>query len=264
MSHLRSRDYERMLDLAVAVLESKDPDALQHLVAAHLLETFGCGTVILARFDVTSLVGRGSGADGWAPTSIGPDVDDLVVRRARQRHPLVGYLGAGGLRPVTMDRICDGWRNTRCFSEARHDFGTTRQLGIPLPSDGNVMRAVSLGRKGRDFSTRELAFAARIQPLLLSAENHIQELRSLRRATAPDGDDSSAAALLPAAEHGLTPREQTVLGLVAQGLTADVIGRRLTISPHTVNRHLEKIYRKLGTNNRVSTVVQARRAGLVP
>ncbi|ARZ70182.1 hypothetical protein SMD11_4585 [Streptomyces albireticuli] len=274
MSHLRSRDYERMLDLAVAVLESHEPEALQHLVAAHLLETFGCGTVILAKFDVTSPVGRGSGADGWAPTSIGPAVDALVLRRARQRHPLVGYLAAGGRRPVTMDRICDGWRNTRCYSEARHDFGTTRQLGIPLPGDGTVMRAVSLGRKGRDFSARELAFAARIQPLLLGAENHIQELGRLRRAAAQGGGGGSGGVreavvggvggLAPAAEHGLTPRERTVLGLVAQGLTAEVIGRRLTISPHTVNRHLEKIYRKLGTNNRVSTVVQARRVGLVP
>lgn len=251
-----------MLDLAVAVLESSDPEALRHLVAGHLLDTFGCGTVILAKFDVTGRVDRGSRADGWAPTSIGPAVDELVLRRARQRHPLVGYLDAGGTRPVTMDQICDGWRNTRCFSEARHDYGTTRQLGIPLPGDRTAMRAVSLGRKGRDFSARERAFAARIQPLLLSTENHIQELRRLREAAAPDG--GAGALLLPAAEHGLTPREQTVLGLAAQGLTADVIGRRLAISPHTVNRHLEKIYRKLGTNNRVSTVVRARRAGLVP
>ncbi|PHQ50399.1 hypothetical protein BLA24_21135 [Streptomyces cinnamoneus] len=64
--------------------------------------------------------------------------------------------------------------------------------------------------------------------------------------------------------HGLTPRELTVLGLLAEGLTAEAIGRRLAISPHTVNRHLEKVYRKLGTNNRVRTVLLARQAGLVP
>ncbi|MBT2383500.1 response regulator transcription factor [Streptomyces sp. ISL-11] len=258
MSHLRARDYERMLDLAVAVLESDDPDSLRQLIAAHLLETFGCTTVIQVRIDAQRPTsGR---ADGWAPDSIGPSVETLVQRRRRQRHPLLDYLRVGGAEPVTMNQICDDWRNTECYSEARHDFGTTRQLGLPLPlptADGGI-RAISLGRKGRDFSARELAFAARIQPLLLSADNHAEELTRLRAPAA------AGTGLVTATEHGLTPREQTVLGLVAQGLTADVIGRRLTISPHTVNRHLEKIYRKLGTNNRVSTVVQARHAGLVP
>ncbi len=68
---------------------------------------------------------------------------------------------------------------------------------------------------------------------------------------------------LPPEEVGLTPRELTVLGLLAEGLTSEAIGRRLTISPHTVNRHLEKVYRKLGTNNRVTTVSVAKRVGLV-
>ncbi|WP_425473742.1 LuxR C-terminal-related transcriptional regulator [Streptomyces tailanensis] len=41
------------------------------------------------------------------------------------------------------------------------------------------------------------------------------------------------------------------------------IARRLSISPHTVNRHLEKIYRKLDTRDRLATVLPARRLGLV-
>ncbi|WP_373298059.1 LuxR C-terminal-related transcriptional regulator [Streptomyces abikoensis] len=37
----------------------------------------------------------------------------------------------------------------------------------------------------------------------------------------------------------------TVPGLPAEGLTTQGIARRLLISLHTVNRHLEKVYRKL-------------------
>ena len=113
-----------------------------------------------------------------------------------------------------------------------------------------------MGRDGR-FSPQDVAFAARLQPLLIGAANHIQELRRLRTA-APDLTTAHPSG------HGLTPRELTVLGLLAEGLTASGIARRLSISPHTVNRHLEKIYRKLGTNNRLSTVLLAQQAGIVP
>lgn len=41
------------------------------------------------------------------------------------------------------------------------------------------------------------------------------------------------------------------------------VARRLSISPHTVNRHLEKIYRKLDTRDRLAAVLLARRLGLV-
>lgn len=244
-----------MLDLAVAVLEDKDPESLWHLIAAHLLEAFDCSTVIFAGLQTVNLAD--SVAEGWAPESLGPSVEEVVRRRVEQQHPLIPYLTSGERSPVTMNRITDGWRNTACYSEARREFGTTHQLGLPLPTEGNLMRAVSLGRKGPDFTDHDLAFAARIQPLLVAMDNHIRELRRLRTA-------ASGTSLLPAAEHGLTPREHTVLDLLSQGLTTMAISHRLTISPHTVNRHLEKIYRKLGTNNRVATVNLARRVGLVP
>ncbi|RLV08680.1 hypothetical protein CTZ27_07865 [Streptomyces griseocarneus] len=259
MSQFHAQQYERMLDLAVAVLESDEPESLRHLIAERLLEVFGCGTVIFARLDAPGRAGPSGRSDGWAPTSLGSSVQDLVQRRAEQRHPLFTYLAEGEQTPVSMYRLCDTWRNMQCYSEALRDFGTSQQLGIPLPADGNVLRAVSLGRKGSDFSARELEFAARIRPLIVSSDKHIRELLRLRASVPPPADPVASAVQI-----GLTPREQTVLGLLAEGLTAGGIGRRLAISPHTVNRYTEKIYRKLGTNNRVSTVVLARRTGLVP
>ncbi|MGI5404953.1 response regulator transcription factor [Streptomyces sp. CA-135486] len=47
------------------------------------------------------------------------------------------------------------------------------------------------------------------------------------------------------------------------GCTAAAMARRLAISHHTVNRHLENIYRKLGIHDRVTTVLQAQQLGLV-
>jgi DNA-binding NarL/FixJ family response regulator len=61
----------------------------------------------------------------------------------------------------------------------------------------------------------------------------------------------------------LTPRELEVLKLAAQGLSNPDIGRRLTLSEHTVHRHLTNILRKLGLSSRVATAAWGARNGLV-
>ncbi|WP_116211737.1 helix-turn-helix transcriptional regulator [Streptomyces olivoreticuli] len=255
MSQLHTRDYERMLDLLVAVLENDDPASSGQLIAGQLHAAFDCNTVIFAELRPVQRTGR---AEGWAPESIGESAGEVIRRRVLQKHPLISYMATDLRGPVIVSDICERWRHSQIYSEARRDYGTTQQLGVPLPPvEPGVLRAVSLGRLG-DFSAHELAFAERIQPLLIGADRHIREQTRLREALAAAG-----GAARPVEDHGLTPRELTVLGLLAEGLTADGIGRRLTISPHTVNRHLEKVYRKLGTNNRVSTVSLARRFGLV-
>jgi DNA-binding NarL/FixJ family response regulator len=61
----------------------------------------------------------------------------------------------------------------------------------------------------------------------------------------------------------LTPRETAVLQRLARGLTVQAVAHELRIAPGTVNKHLEKAYRKLGASDRVSAVLIALRAGLI-
>ncbi len=61
----------------------------------------------------------------------------------------------------------------------------------------------------------------------------------------------------------LTPREQEVLTLIAQGLSNNEIGDQLVISAKTVDRHRENIMRKLNLHNRVDLVKYALRKGLI-
>jgi DNA-binding CsgD family transcriptional regulator len=51
---------------------------------------------------------------------------------------------------------------------------------------------------------------------------------------------------------GLSAREVEVLKLVTQGLTNARIARELFISPNTVNRHLNSVYRKLNVTSRAA------------
>ena len=61
----------------------------------------------------------------------------------------------------------------------------------------------------------------------------------------------------------LTPREQEVLTLIAQGFSNNEIADRLVISAKTVDRHRENIMRKVNLHNRVDLVKYALRKGLI-
>ena len=61
----------------------------------------------------------------------------------------------------------------------------------------------------------------------------------------------------------LTPREQEVLRLLAQGLQNREIARRLVISPKTVSTHIAHIYEKLGARSRVEALTAGYRHALL-
>jgi ATP/maltotriose-dependent transcriptional regulator MalT len=61
----------------------------------------------------------------------------------------------------------------------------------------------------------------------------------------------------------LTPRELEVLRLVAEGLTDGDIAARLVLSKHTVHRHLQNAYAKLGCSSRAAAVAKANRLDLL-
>ena len=60
----------------------------------------------------------------------------------------------------------------------------------------------------------------------------------------------------------LTPREAEVLAHVADGLSHDEIGRRLSISPETVRTHVRKACERLNAGTRTHAVATALRLGL--
>lgn len=61
----------------------------------------------------------------------------------------------------------------------------------------------------------------------------------------------------------LSRRERECLQRIATGMSAHRVGAVLHISEHTVNYHLRKAYRKLGSGNRVLAVAKAIRYGLI-
>jgi DNA-binding NarL/FixJ family response regulator len=62
----------------------------------------------------------------------------------------------------------------------------------------------------------------------------------------------------------LTPREREVLQLAAEAQTSAQIGRRLFISPRTVEIHRANMMRKLRVHNQTELIRYALTRGIVP
>ena len=73
---------------------------------------------------------------------------------------------------------------------------------------------------------------------------------------------ASVALTATARKPTLTPREAEVLAHVADGLSHDEIGRRLSISPETVRTHVRKACERLNARTRTHAVATALRLGL--
>jgi DNA-binding NarL/FixJ family response regulator len=129
--------------------------------------------------------------------------------------------------------------------------------------DGKVDEAVAADREAaRLFANAGTCFDA--------AQARRHEAAVLRAA----GRSDEAAAALDAARQllgetaaaarpaGLTAREAEVLRLVAAGLSNAAIAQELTVSPHTVHRHVASVLRKLDVPTRAAAAAEATRLGL--
>lgn len=84
----------------------------------------------------------------------------------------------------------------------------------------------------------------------------------LLRALVPRPDAARSVGTQP---HGsqLTKRELEILGLMSHGLTNKEIAQRFTLSPRTVDTHVERVLSKLNVGSRTRAVAAALRLGIV-
>ncbi len=85
----------------------------------------------------------------------------------------------------------------------------------------------------------------------LQARRDIARIRSTMRALGIRRGSRSAHRPARSGWEALTATEQRIVALVAEGLTNPEIGRRLFISPRTVQSHVAHVFTKLGLTSRV-------------
>ncbi|MEV5849055.1 LuxR C-terminal-related transcriptional regulator [Streptomyces sp. NPDC051985] len=259
MLHGLDRAYERLTELAVAALHEREPDRLWPLLADTLTGLCG-GETLIYKLDDWS---EGKGTLGLAPAAaveLGR-LDDEALSVLRSGYPFAHHYATGlGRSPVTARRVADrAWSASETARVLGDSLDLDQVLALPLPGTVAPIMGCLVYRSGADFTDDQVRIAERAQPLLAAVEQQRQLLEQWRRlSAAADASEERAA------DCALTPRELTVLLLLTDALTADAIGRRLGISARTVHKHIENIYRKLGTRDRLGTVLHAQRLGLVP
>jgi DNA-binding NarL/FixJ family response regulator len=112
------------------------------------------------------------------------------------------------------------------------------------------------------------ALAAGADGYLLKSVKGDVLVDGIRKAVAGEtviGEEFVPKLLADAALSGgdLTPREQQVLELVAEGLNNRAIAEELGTSLRTVHKHVERLLSKLGVADRTEAVAQAFRRGLL-
>ena len=144
-------------------------------------------------------------------------------------------------------------RAARLFGAAERLYDL---LGVPTGSGRHADRDRAVAAVGAGLGEHALAVAwaaGRALPL--------EEAVAVALAVAPSVPEAGPAAAV--ARHGLTPREEEVLGLLAEGRADREIAEALFVSWHTARNHVASILAKLGVPSRTAAAAYAVQQGLV-
>ena len=145
-----------------------------------------------------------------------------ITRRIHLTHPQIPIilLGEGYARDVVINAFRSGVRGIFCFAEE---------------SLRSLCKCIHTVRDGQVWaSTEQIHF-------LLDLVCQVPSLRVV--------NDCGRSLL--------TPREEQVVALVAEGMSNRDVSRELALSEHTVKKYLFRIFDKLGMSNRVELVLYA-------
>lgn len=245
MNSLRQRDWRAGVELLqAAAAADSGVDALAESVLRALPALVASEVSSLSICDLASGRRRVIGTPAGA---IGAD-DRACFDRHFREHPLVHY--HADLRGAGAHRISDSvpfarFRHTALYSDYYRRIGIDHAVALPIQVDERRLVSFVLNRRGRDFSDRDRdALDMVAAPLArLYAQSEAIERAGL------------AGLRLNTSE--LTARERQVLHWLAAGKTDREIGVLLACSHRTVQKHLQRVYVKLGVESRTAAVMRA-------
>ncbi|MGZ4612994.1 MAG: helix-turn-helix transcriptional regulator [Kineosporiaceae bacterium] len=220
---------------------------------------------------VALAIGLGALADAATVAAVREDEGELELLRAEGRefierarlvavrgHPRLGTLGPAGrawlARAEAEAARLEGADDPQTWQRAVAEFDVVHRYEA---ARSRRHLAEALVAQGDRAAAAEQARQARETAVALQARSLREAVDALARRARLDLGGG------PATSSVLTPREQEVMRLVAQGLTNRQIGRRLFISEKTASVHVSNVLAKLGAAGRTEAVAIVHRRGLL-
>lgn len=150
-----------------------------------------------------------------------------------------------------LDLKLDGTSGFDAIRHIRSEFPSARILVLSnFQGSEDVYRAMQAGARGyltKDADGRQVADALQV---VAGGGRYI-----------PKSLESRLAECIP--KGGITPRERTVLELLAKGLSTAEIAQQSQIAEKTVRIHISNVLEKLGARDRTQALVLALKRGII-
>lgn len=255
MAALTAKDLRAVLDIVYVLGDDRDGGEMPGHVLTPLRHLMGCESVAYVRVEPTT--GRLLG------NSVEPSEMDITglpgAHAAFNQHPGFAAYRSGRLALGTSAALTDvtdlpTLRGLPLYINFYRPRGIKDQLSCVVQPGNQQGTALAFNRARYGFSHRDRSVANLATLHLAQAVARRQRLASLTTAVRSLGRYSQQVKEALPRLSTLTTRERDVVEQLISGLTDQEIARSLTISPRTVHKHLEGIYRKLGLGNRASLI----------
>lgn len=238
MSHRRWTDLTNALDVVGGLAANSGPDPFPLDVLARLQEMIDADS-----------------AAGYVETRLNGDQQryELVTRKqpswlfpalqqVGEQDPIHAHHCRDAVAPVAIsDRMSAAeFHRLDIYRRVCQPLGTADSIRLYLPAPSGSARFFFFDRSHRGFS-------AHTRNLLEALRPHLANARRGHR------DDLRASTKSP-----LTTREAMVMRCADAGASNAEIARQMFVSEHTVRKHLENIYRKLGVHSRTAALAALR------
>lgn len=177
---------------------------------------------------------RSAVAAMWPDPTLGARAEEHLQERL-ETHPLLCHYAHQRTLAVLDVRDVSSiseWRRSVAYEVISNEYGVREQVAIPVAYAGGAFLCYAIGKGRHTFDQRERDIATWIQRALMRLHSH-------EHAGACDR---------------LTKRELAVLDAMSSGVTRVAAAHSLSMSPRTLDKHLEHVYAKLGVNSLVAAL----------
>lgn len=255
VSALSTKDFQAILDIVHMVNEDQSEVEICRQVLAGLGALMGCESVGYARVELAT----------GTPLSATHEPDTTDFSRLPgfnvmfHQHPGFAAYRGGQMALGTSTVLSDladlrSLRRLPLYVDYYEPNMIRDQMFCLISQSGQQGAVLSFDRANRGFFHRDRAVGDLIKPHLIQAVARRRRVASLSAAVRSLGRHANQIEQAGPRLSLLTSREREVVEQLVGGLTDREIARSLVISPRTVHKHLESIYRKVAVRNRASLI----------